>query len=55
MRGYNLGRNILKFYNDFGQTRLTTIKTKRDIQYSKLGIPVALQVAEQFKTNDLRK
>ena len=29
---------------------LTTSKTKRDIQYSKLGIRVASRVAERLKT-----
>ena len=38
---YNLGHNILELYNVLIQTRLTTSKTKRDIQYRKLGIRVA--------------
>ena len=47
---YNLGHNILELYNVLIQTRLTTSKTKRDIQYSKLGIQVASRVAERLKT-----
>ena len=51
---YNLGNNILKLYNALIQTRLTTSKTKRDIQFSKLGIRVASRVAERLKTKDIR-
>ena len=36
---------MLKLYNVLIQTRLTRSKTKRDIQYSKLGIRVASRVA----------
>ena len=46
---YNLGHNILELYNILAQIRLTTSKTKRGIQYTKLGIRVASQVAEQLK------
>ena len=45
---YNLGHNILELYNVLIQTRLTTSKTKRDIQYRKLGIQVASRVAERL-------
>ena len=47
---YNLGRNILEFYNLLVQIRLTTSKAKRNIQYSKLGERVASRVAERLKT-----
>ena len=47
---YNLGQNILEFYNLLVQIRLTTSKTKRNIQYSKLGVRVASGVAERLKT-----
>ena len=46
---YNLGHNILELYNVLIQARLTTSKTKRDIQYSKLGI----RVAERLKTQGI--
>ena len=46
---YNL-YNILEFYNVLVQIRLTTSKTKRDIEYSKLGIRVASRFGEQLKT-----
>ena len=42
---YNLGHNILGLYNALVHIRLTTSKTKRDIQYSKLGIQVVSRVA----------
>ena len=51
----NHGHNILELHNVLIQTRLTTSETKRDIQYSKLGIRVASQVAEWLKTQHLRK
>ena len=35
---YNLGHNILELYNVLAQIRLITSKTKRDIEYSELGI-----------------
>ena len=43
---YNLGHNILELCNALVQIRLTTSKTKRGIQYSKLSI----RVAERLKT-----
>ena len=43
---YNLGHNILEIYNVLVQVRVATIKTKLIIQYSKLGIQFAPQVAE---------
>ena len=46
---YNLGHNILEPYNVLVQIRLTTSKTKRAIQYSKLGVRVASRVAERLK------
>ena len=49
-RDCNLGHNILELYNVLVQIRLTTSKTKRDIEYSKLGIRVASRVAERLKT-----
>ena len=52
---YNLVHNILEFYNVLVQIRLATSKTTRGIQYSKLGIRVVIQVAEQLKTQNLRK
>ena len=45
----------MELYNVLVQIRLTKSKTKRDIQYSKLGIGVASRVAERLKTEDLRK
>ena len=47
---YNLGHNILELYNVLVLFRLTTSKTKIDIQYSKLGIQVASPVAERLRT-----
>ena len=55
MSSYNLGYNILELYNVLVQIRLTTSKTKRDIQYSKLAIRVASRVAERLKIQDFRK
>ena len=52
---YNPGHNILELYNIFVEIQFTTSKTKLNIQYSKLGIRVTLQVAERLKTQDLRK
>ena len=46
---YDPGYNILEIYNILVQVRVTTNKTKRDIQYSKIGIRVALPVAERLK------
>ena len=46
---YNLGHNILKLCNVLVQIRLTTSKTKRDIQYSKLGIRAASRIAKRLK------
>ena len=46
---YNLGHNILELYNVLVQIRLTTSKTKRGIQYSKIGIRVASRVTERLK------
>ena len=45
----------MEFYNILVKIRFTTSKTKLDIRYSKLGIPVTLQVTEQLKTYNLRK
>ena len=45
----------MELSNILAQVRLTASKTKLDIQYSKLGIPVASGVAERLKTQDLRK
>ena len=47
---YNHGHNILELFNVLIQTRLTTSKSKCDIEYSKLGIRVASRVAERLKT-----
>ena len=55
MYSYNLGHNILQFYNVLIQIRLTTSKAKRDIQYCKLGMRVASRVAKRRMTQDLRK
>ena len=52
---YNSCQNILELYNILVQIRFTTIKRKLDIQYKKLGIRVASQVAQLLKTQDLRK
>ena len=46
MFDYNFDHSILELYNVLIQTRLTTSKTKRDIQYRKLGIRVASRAAE---------
>ena len=46
---YNLGHNILELYNVLAQIRLTTSKTKRGIQYTKLGIRVAWRVANNLR------
>ena len=51
----NTGHNILELYNILVQIRFTTSKRKLDIQYRKLGIRVALRVAEWLNTQDLRK
>ena len=48
MNTYNLGHNILELYNVLVKIRLTTSKTKRDIQYSKLGIRVTSRIAERL-------
>ena len=37
---FNLGRNILELYNVLVHIRLTTSKTKRDIEHRKLGLEV---------------
>ena len=42
IKNYNLGHNILELYNVLVEIRLTKSKTKRDIEYSKLGIRAAL-------------
>ena len=49
----NHGHNILELDNVLIQTRLTTSKTKRDIQHSRLGIRVASQITQRLKTQDL--
>ena len=51
----NLGDNILELYNVLVQIQLITSKTKRDVYYSKLGIPAVLRVAQRLNTSDLRK
>ena len=51
----NHGNNILELYNVLVQIIFTTSKTKRDIQYSKLGIRVASRVAEDLESQDTRK
>ena len=51
---YNLGHNILEIYNVLVQVRVATIKTKLVIQYGKLGIQFAPQVAEWLKTLKIR-
>ena len=51
----NFFYNILEIYNISIQVRLTTSKTKLDIQYSKLCIRVDSGVAKQLKTEYLRK
>ena len=51
----NPGHNISKLYNILVKIRFTTSKTKLDIYYSKLGTRGASRVAEQLKTEDLRK
>ena len=55
MNTYNLGHNILELYNVLVKIRLTTSKTKRDIQYSKLGIRVTSRIAEQLGSQEIRK
>ena len=45
---YSLGHNILQLCNVLVQIRLTTSKTKRDIQYCKLGVKVVSLVAEPY-------
>ena len=47
--------NILELYNIIAKVRFATRKTKFDIFYSKLGIPVVSQVSERLQTEDLRK
>ena len=51
----NHGHNILGLDNVLIQTRLTTNKTKRNIQYTKLGITIASRVTKRLKTQDLTK
>ena len=46
----NLGHKILEIYNVLVQIRLTASKTKRDIQYSKIGIHVISSFGERLKT-----
>ena len=55
LQTYNLGHNISELYNILVEIRLTTSKKKHSIQYSKLTIRVASRVAEQLKTQDLKK
>ena len=43
------GHDILELKNVLGQIQFSQNKTKRDICYHELGIPVALQVAEQLR------
>ena len=50
IKNYNLGHNILELYNVLVEIRLTKSKTKRDIEYSKLGIRAASRVAKRLKT-----
>ena len=52
---YNLGHNILEIYSALLQIRLTTSKTQRDMQYSKLSVYVASQIDERLKTQDPKK
>ena len=52
---FNHGHNILELFNVLTQTRLTTSKTKRDGQYSKLDVRVASRVAKRLKTQEKRK
>ena len=47
MNTYNLGHNILELYNVLVVSNFTS-KTKRDIQYSKLGIRVTSRIAERL-------
>ena len=51
----NLGHNTLELCNVLVQIPLNASKTKRDIQYSKLGIQVASSVAKRLKNYDPRK
>ena len=46
---------ILEVYNVLIHTRITTSKTTRDIQYSKLSIQVKSRVAKKLKNQDNRK
>ena len=50
---YNLGHNILEPYNVLIETRLTTSKTKRDIQYGKRGIGIVSRVPERPNTQEI--
>ena len=50
IKNYNLGHNILELYNVLVEIRLTKSKTKRDTEYSKLGIQAASPVAKRLKT-----
>ena len=52
---YNPDHNILELYNSLVQIRFTKSKRKLDIQYNKLGVRVASRVAEQLKTQEIRK
>ena len=52
---YNLGHNILEVYYVLVQVQFATSKTKLDIQYNKLGIPVASRADELRKTQEIRK
>ena len=51
----NLGHNILELCNVLVNIRLTTSKTQRDIQDSKLRIRVASGLAERPDSQDLMK
>ena len=51
----NLGHNILELCNVLVNIRLTTSKTQRDIQDSKLSIRVASGLAERPDSQDLMK
>ena len=51
----NPGHNILELYNILVLIKFTTSKTKLDIQYSRLGIPVASRLAKQLKRQNFRK
>ena len=52
---YNSGHNILELSIVLVYVRVSTNKAKLDIQYDKIGIRVASQVAERLKTEDSRK